>query len=312
MIKNLFVVLSLILMLTENVSAQSFWDMEPLEARDLINKKIFAIKAEKPAVQAVNDIKIKNGERTTSLRLYVPNKTEDLPVILLIHGAAWVAGNLETHDNMARYLCREVQALVISVEYLNSPEGKFPFPLEQSYDVLLWIVEHAKEYHANPDRLAVVGDSAGGNMAAALCLLARDRNGPTIDIQVLINPVTDLTGNGTIQRQNDALDSVRWYATQYVKDPKDVNSPYVSPIMAKDLSKLPSTLIILAEKDELRGDGQKYADRLISAGIPTNVYVQWNVGHLAGDGARASTVAQESLDIAVAAIRGAFIRKASN
>lgn len=296
------------IMSIENVSAQTLWDMESHAVRDLINEKIVAIKAEKPEVQYVNDITITYSDRATPLRVYTPDAFEQLPVILLIHGGAWVAGNLDTHDNMARYLCREVKALVISVGYLNSPEGKFPLPLEQCFDAVIWIVEHAQEFNADTMRLAVVGDSAGGNMAAALCLMVRDRKGPPIALQVLVNPSPDLTGNGTIQRQNDALDSVRWYATQYVADPNDVNNPYVSPIVAKDLTNLPAAVVILAEKDDLRRDGQKYADRLISAGIPTNVYTQWGIGHLAGNGARASKVARESLDVAVASLRGVFFR----
>jgi acetyl esterase len=283
--------------------------MEPYEVRDLINRKIFSVEAEKPAVSHVQDITIRSGERTTPLRLYTPNRCTHLPMILLIHGGAWVAGNLETHDYLARYLCKEAQAVVVSVGYLNAPEGKFPLPLEQCYDALLWTAAHAGEFQGDGRRLAVVGDRAGGNMAAALCLLVRDRRGPVIDLQVLINPVTDLTGGGTIQRQNDALDSVRWYAKQYVADANDVNSPYVSPLLAKDLKALPPALVILAEKDELRSDGQKYADRLAAAGVPTNVYIQWGVGHLAGNGARASSLARESLDVAVAILRGTFSHK---
>jgi acetyl esterase len=299
-------------MLSNNLTAESvsFWDMEPHQVRDLINKKIFSIEAEKPDVQSTHDITIKYGDRTTPLRVYTPlGEFKRLPVIMLIHGGAWVAGNLDTHDNMARYLCAGVQALVVSVEYQNSPEGKFPLPLEQCDDALLWISQHAQEFQGDPNLLALVGESAGGNMAAALCLLTRDRKGPPIDFQVLINPATDLTGNGTIKRQNDSLDPVRWYATQYVMNPNDANSPYVSPIMSKDLSNLPSTLIILAEKDDLRKDGQRYAERLISAGVNTNIYTQWGIGHLAGNAARASTVAKESLDVAIAALRGVFIRK---
>lgn len=116
---------------------------------------------------------------------------------------------------------------------------KIPLPLEQCYDGLLWIFQHVQEFQGNPSLLAVVGDSAGGNMAAALCLLTRDRKGPAIDFEVLINPATDLTGNGTIKQQGDALDPVRWYATQYVMNPNDANNPYVSPVMSKDLSNLP-------------------------------------------------------------------------
>ncbi len=234
------------------------------------------------------------------------DEEKDLPIILYIHGGAWVAGNLDTHDNLARYLCKEVQALVVSVGYLNAPEGKFPFSLEQCYDALLWIVNHAQKFNTNPSRLAIVGDSAGGGMAAALCLVARDRKGPAIDLQVLINPVVDNTWGGTLQRQKDEFDAERWIAAQYVVDPKDTNNPYVSPIFAKDLSNLPPALIILAEKDMFRKDAQKYADRLQSSGVHTNVYTQFGVGHLAGNGARASALAQESLDVAVAALRGAF------
>lgn len=257
----------------------------------------------------MNDVKIEYDGRITPLRIYVPNKSSHLPIVLFIHGGAWVAGNLDTHDNMARYIAKEAAAIVVAVDYLNSPEGKFPILLEQCYDALLWTVDHAEDFHADAKRLAVIGDSAGGNMAAGLCLLIRDRKGPTIDLQILVNPSTDLTGKGTIQRQGDAIDPIRWYATQYVEDPNDVNNPYVSPIMAKDLTNLPTALIVLAEKDELRNDGQRYADRLILAGVPTNVYTQWGIGHLAGNGARASIQAQESLDISVAALRGVFLKK---
>lgn len=306
--RNLFLVIFCvgILIIAEKALAQSYWEMGPDKVRKMLNEKFLAIEAEKPDVLKVENITIKNDDRTTPLRIYSPSNQKDLPIILYIHGGAWVAGNLDTHDNLARYLCREVQALVVSVGYLNAPEGKFPVPLEQAYDALLWIVNHAKNYNTTPSRLAVVGDSAGGGMAAALCLVARDRKGPPIDLQVLINPVVDNTWGGTLKPQGDEFDSERWIAAQYVADPKDTRNPYVSPIFAKDLSGLPPAIIILGEKDMFRKDAQKYADRLLSSGVHTNVYTQFGVGHLAGNGARASKLAQESLDIAVAALRGAF------
>ncbi len=306
----LLTIIAGVLMLSGTISAQSFSEMGPDKVRNMLNEKFLAIKAERPEVLNVDNLTIDNDNRTTPLRIYTPNKLDDLPIILYIHGGAWVAGSLDTHDNLARYLCKEVEALVVSVGYLNAPEGKFPLPLEQCYDALLWIVKHAQEFHANPARLAVIGDSAGGEMAAALCLLARDRKGPSIDLQVLINPVVDNTWGGTLQPQGDEFDSERWIATQYVMDSKDTKNPYVSPIFAKTLTNLPPALIILAEKDMFRKDAQKYADRLIASGIPTNVYVQSGIGHLAGDGARASRRARESLDVAVAALRGVFSRKA--
>src|SRR5260221_13521840 len=119
MIKWLFIVTFVsALMFTENATAQSFWDMKPHEVRDLINGKILAIKADRPDVRNVNDITIKRGERGIPLRIYTPKELKHLPIILLIHGGAWVAGNLDTHDNMARSLCKEVQALGPSVGYL--------------------------------------------------------------------------------------------------------------------------------------------------------------------------------------------------
>lgn len=296
------------LMLTGKISAESFWEMGPDKVRNMLNEKFLSIKAETPQVLNVSNVTITNDNRTTPLRIYTPDDHKDLPVILYIHGGAWVAGSLDTHDNLARYLSKEVGALVVSVGYMNSPEGKFPLPLEQCYDALLWIVKHAQEYHANPSRLAVVGDSAGGGMAAALAHMSRDRKGPHIDMQVLINPVVDNTWGGTLQRQGDEFDPERWIATQYVKDSQDTKNPYVSPIFTEELNNLPPALIILAEKDLFRKDAQKYADRLSAAGIPTNVYTQAGVGHLAGDGGRASIRARESLDVAVAALRGEFNR----
>lgn len=297
---------------TEKALAQPFWEMGPDKVRKMLNEKFLAIEAEKPEVWKVENITIKNEGRTTPLRIYTPNEKKELPIILYIHGGAWVAGSLDTHDNLARYLCRGAQALVVSVGYLNAPEGKFPVPLEQCYDALLWIVKHSNQFNADPSHLAVVGDSAGGGMAAALCLLACDRKGPAIDLQVLINPVVDNTWGGTLQLQGDEFDSERWIATQYVVDPKETSNPYVSPIFAKELSHLPPAIIILAEKDMFRKDAQKYAERLQSSGVHTNVYTQFGVGHLAGNGGRASKLAQESLDVAVAALRGAFREKTSS
>ena len=178
--------------------------------------------------------------------------------------------------------------------------------MEQCYDTLIWISKHAHEFSADASKIAIVGDSAGGNLAAALCLMLRDRSGPSINLQVLINPAPDLTCNGTIMRQNDALDTLRWQAFQYLLDPNDITHPYVSPLVAKDLSGLPPAMIILAEKDDLHEAGLKYADRLLASGILTQVYCQKGINHLAGDGARASLRARESLDVAVAALQKAF------
>lgn len=301
-----FLTLIFVFCLLQNAVAASWWDMTPLEVRERINQRIMSIDAPTPSVWAIANQTLVNNSRCTPLRIYLPNEKKNLPTILLIHGGAWVAGNLDTHDNLARYLCSQVEAVVISVGYTNAPEEKFPLQLLQSLDALTWIVEHANEISSDSSRLAVVGDSAGGNMAAALCLMVRDRLGPKIDLQVLINPAPDLTCRGTIIRQNDALDGLRWQVSQYLSDPEDTFHPYVSPLIAPDLSDLPPAVIILAEKDDLREAGQKYADRLCNSGVSTQVYCQQGVPHLAGDGARASLLARESLNIAVTALQRIF------
>lgn len=283
-------------------SAASWFDMSPFDIRDRINQRILSIPAETLAVQSVEDHIIQNTGRNTPVRIYFPSVSEPSTIVLLIHGGAWMAGNIETHDNLARYLSANAECIVVSVGYLNAPEGKFPLQLEQSFDALNWIVANAETLTSAPYKIAVVGDNAGGNMSAALSLMARDRSGPAIDLQILINPASDLSCKGTLARQDDALDTLRYQAVQYLADPADAVNPYVSPLLAPDLTHLPNALVILAEKDDLREDGQHYADRLTAAGVDTSVYCQLGANQLAGDGARASHTAKESLDVAVKAL----------
>ncbi|MBS0629275.1 MAG: alpha/beta hydrolase [Verrucomicrobia bacterium] len=271
------------------MSGQSLWERDPGEVRNSINERIMAISADTAPVESVVDLEV---ALSTPIRIYRPTDEQTLPAILFIHGGAWVAGNLDTHDNLARLLCSETGSIVVSVCYLNAREGKFPLPLEQCYEALQWAMQNL-----NPPSLIVVGDSAGGNLAAALCLMTRDRGGPAIDAQVLINPATDLSYG--IEQKNDPFDSFRWQTKQYLTDPKDGENRYVSPLRAEDLRGLPEALIVLAEYDLLREMGQKFADRLSAAGVPTTVFCQKGVDHLAGHGARASEQAKESLDYVI-------------
>lgn len=273
--------------------------LDPYEVRDVINDRIMSLEASTPDVHSIIDHTIAREERTTKIRLYTPNDETNLPMILMIHGGAWVGGNLDTHDNMARYLCSKAKAIVVSVGYVNAPEGKFPLPLEQSYDVLLWMKENASFYNAKASMIGALGDGSGANMAAALCLLARDRKGPSLALQVLINPFIDL---------RIKHDMMSWYISQYV-NAGDETHPYASPILSQDLSHLPPALIILAEHDILCKSGQSYAEKLQLASSKVNTYLQEGIGHLAGNVARASLLAQESLDVAVAFLCDAFRKK---
>lgn len=284
------------------------WEMNFQEVRDLINQGIMKIEALPTPVFSIQDQTIVKNKRSTLLRIYTPlSAAENLPLILFIHGGAWVAGSIDTHDNLARYLAAGSNAIVVSVDYGISPEHKFPYPLEQCYDALQWLYENASTLGGDKSRLAIAGDSAGGNMAAALCLMARDRQGPAIALQVLINPAPDLSGKGTLERQNDPVDIMRWQALQYLFIPAEASHPYASPLLAPDLSNLPPALVLVAENDYLlKEDGQKFGEKLLAAGVPCEIYCQKGIGHLAGHGARAATEARESLDVAVAAIKKTF------
>lgn len=274
--------------------ASPVWSMSPEEVRGKINDRIMQIDAPQPQVAKVIDKQL----GVTPIRLYVPNKVGAVPIIMLIHGGAWVAGSIDTHDNLARYLCSNTDSVVLSVGYTLAPERKFPVQLEQCYDALLWAVEHAKEFSGDPKRLAVVGDSAGGNMAAALCLMARDRKGPKLLLQVLINPAPDLSA--------DVDDFFEWQAQQYLAHTTDTKNSYVSPGVAENLKDLPPAYIILAEKDSLRPSGEAFAKRLLAAGNATVIFCQPDTDHLAGNAARASLHALPSLRAAVNALDKGF------
>lgn len=265
------------------VAVASWWDMTPELVREKIDQRIMSIEAPVPYVLRVEDGKVQN----VPIRTYVPSQQIADCAILFIHGGAFVAGSLDTHDNMARYLASKTNCEVVAVGYTLSPQAKYPQALEECYSVMIWLSSKFQ-------KLIVVGDSAGGNLAASLCILSRDKNGPRPLLQVLINPATDLTVD---------VAETPWQAHQYLSDPQEATLPYVSPLKAKELNNLPPALIILAELDELRPSGKAYADRLKSAHVPTQVFCQSNIGHLAGDAARASLRAQPSLDAAVAHIK---------
>lgn len=286
----------------QDTKMHPWWGMGPTLVRAAINDGCMKVQAPALDVGSVSEFTVESAIRKTRVRIYRPDVHKNIPAILMIHGGAWVGGNLDTHDNLARYLCVKTQALVVSVGYVNAPEGKFPLQLEQSYDVLLWMIENKDKLSLDPSKIAIVGDSSGGNMTAALCLMARDRKGPKAALQVLINPSPDLSFE-----KEDFLNPLQWQGLQYVNEVNELINPYVSPLLAPDLHNLPPALVILAELDELRGLGQKYADRLMLAGIPTRVYCQHGVGHLAADAARVSQKAIESIDMAVAAIKVAFL-----
>jgi acetyl esterase len=181
---------------------------------------------------------------------------------------------LDTHDGMCRNLCAGAGCVVVSVDYRLAPENKYPAGLDDCVFATHWIAEHAGELGGSADRLAVCGDSAGGNLAAAAALRIRDEGGPSIVGQLLIYPVANYHTPGTPSYRENAdsygltRDTMIWFWDHYLTDPSEAALPYVSPLRARDLSGLPPALVVTAEYDPLRDEGEHYAEKLRTAGTP--------------------------------------------
>ncbi len=203
-----------------------------------------------------------------------PNAPGTLPVVVYIHGAGWVFGNSHTHDRLIRELAVGSQAAVVFVNYSLSPEARYPTAIEECHAVAKWVAEHGRENRLDPERIAIAGDSVGGNMATAVTLLAKEHGGPTFREQVLFYPVTDAnfdTGSyhqfatGYFLRR----DAMQWFWDQYTTDPARRAESTASPLRAStaQLSGLPPALVITAEADVLRDEGEAYAGKLRQAGV---------------------------------------------
>jgi len=224
----------------------------------------------------IQDITVEGGPSgQVSVRLLRPeNVTYKLPVILYIHGAGWVFGNAHTHDRLIRELAVGAEACVVFPNYSLSPEAKYPTAIEEIYAVLTWIAEHGEAYGLDTDRLTVAGDSVGVNMTAAITLMAKERKGPAIHKQLLFYPVTD-SGNDTESYHQFAegyflrRDAMAWFWEQYITKPSDKEEIYASPLRAtrEQLEGLPPALVITAEADVLRDEGEAYANKLREAGV---------------------------------------------
>lgn len=205
------------------------------------------------------------------IRIYFPNEKKQLPILTYFHGGGFVIYGLDSHDHVCRRLCRDNEAIVVAVDYRLAPEHKFPAAPEDAYDALVWVSENAASLGGDPDKLAVIGDSAGGNLAAIVSQMARDKNGPTIAAQVLVYPVVDArmghpsikeNGKGNILTE----DLMRWFLDHYKNLEADIFNPYMSPLLAEDFSNLPPALVQVAGLDPLRDEGIDYAAHLKAAG----------------------------------------------
>ena len=246
---------------------------------DVIRQGIAAQIASAPAGEAVAKVEnrsIPGPAGEIPVRIYTPEGTGPFPVLVFFHGGGWVICNLDTHDGQCRSLANGAGCVVVSVDYRLAPEHKFPAAPQDCYAATLWVAEHAAEINGDASRIAVGGDSAGGNLTAVVTQMVRDQGGPRLVFQLMIYPGTDFTSQTLSKKENGegyflTLEDMDWYEGHYLNSEADKLNPLASPLLAKDLSNLPPALILTAEYDPLRDEGEEYGRRLREAGVPVIV-----------------------------------------
>ena len=236
-------------------------------------------------VEATTDYEIPSPAGPIPVRQYSPEGAGPHPLVVFYHGGGWTAGSLDTHDNVCRALVNRADCVVLSVDYRLAPEHPFPAAFHDAYAALEWADEYAEKVDADPDRIAVAGDSAGGNLAAAVALRARDiRRGvgfrdesgdaPDIVHQGLIYPAVNSPAGPSVESYEENATgyfleraSMEYYYGNYVQDPADARNEYLAPLLADDLTDLPPASVLTAGFDPLRDEGRAYADRLREAGV---------------------------------------------
>ena len=249
-------------------------EQTPAEVRTQYERMIEARGVVPARVGAVEDRSIPGPGGGIPVRIYRPEiDAAVLPALVYYHGGGHVMGDIDTHDAGARNLCNGARCVVVSVDYRLAPEHKFPAAAEDAFAAVQWCAAHAAELGIDPGRIAVGGDSAGGNLAAVAALMARDTGGPAIRLQVLVYPVTDYacdTGSYHTYAQGYGsleAESMRWFRDHYLRDEADRHDWRAAPLRAGDLSGLPAALVLTAQCDVLHDEGKAYAQRLREAGV---------------------------------------------
>jgi acetyl esterase len=262
-----------VLDMLQSLGMKDIADLTPAEARNL------QLTAPPPVPTPVGDVEnrtIPGPDEDLDVRIYWPSGPQQSGGLVFFHGGGWVIGDLDSHDETCRRLCQGGGVRVVAVHYRRAPETTFPGAVEDCYAATAWVAAHAGELGIDASRLAVGGDSAGGNLAAAVALMARDRGGPELRFQLLIYPVTAADFETPSYRDNGegyllSRRGMQWFWDQYVPDPDQRREPYAAPLAAESLAGLPAALVLTAEFDPLRDEGEAYAAALSKAGVPVTL-----------------------------------------
>jgi acetyl esterase len=263
-------------------------------------------------VSVVDDRTIVAGDQRIGLRVYRPSAATPLPALMFFHGGGFVLGDLETHDRECRALANRAGCVVIAVDYRKPPEHPFPAAPEDCYAATRYVAEHPDAFGIDPGRLGVAGDSAGGNLAAVVTLMARDRGGPRLAFQLLIYPGVDLTDSERPSMREYgrdhfiSIEAMEWLNSHYVPRREDRRNPYASPLLAPDLSTLPPAFVMTAECDPIRDQAEAYAHRLEESGVPVRlkryngmIHPFFSLGGVVDEGRQAVADAAEAVKSAL-------------
>jgi len=236
-------------------------------------------------VTRVKDTTALTTEGGIPMRLYYPSPTNNLPIIVYYHGGGFVFGTMNGYNLLCAKLSARTSALVVSVDYRLAPEHPYPAPINDAYAALWWIYQNAPSIGGDSTRLAVAGDSAGGNLATVVSMMARDSNQAFVDYQVMLYPATQSVDLATASHQNFGEEygitthQIDWYIEQYLPNKSDRYEAYASPLLAEDVSGLPPALVVLAGFDPLKTEGQEYAEKLKAAGVPVRLLTYESMIH---------------------------------
>lgn len=248
----------------------------PEQAREGLRRQIPMLGAPESVARVDNRVIALAGHRVP-VRIYTPTGAQPMPVVVFFHGGGFVVGDLDTHDGLCRSLANGAAAVVVSVGYPLAPEHKFPAAVDVCFAATRWVAANAEGLGADGTRIAVAGDSAGGNLAAVVTHMARELQGPPLAFQLLIYPDTDFRRTNVSIREfagkygNISRAGQHWFMDNYLRGEEEKLDPHVSPLLAADHSGLPPALVITAEYDALRDEGEEYAAVLARAGVPVEV-----------------------------------------
>jgi len=266
------------------------------EIRAMIAQSITDLNIAPEPVADVHEEWIIAGKDSIQVRIYKPSK-EKLPVLYHIHGGAMVAGDLQTHDNICRYLANHVNAIVVAVHYRRPPESKFPAAFDDSYTTLKWINANMKKLNGN-GKLVILGDSAGGQLGAAVALAnSKEKKPVKLLAQVLINPAL------SVAKDSDTYAAYPFMVEWYINPGDDRSDARLSPLLATDVSKVPPAIIVVCEKDELRKEGEAYHQKLQAAKISSTLFLQPETGHLGQLWCATAPEAQPAMDFVIAELK---------